>query len=397
MVNSGDLQYLAAAAVIFPSFIWYLRKNIVSPVKLHLGKPQQGGKVEAERQHLLERIQKKCPSLFDPAKAKYESTPWLLGGHLQTVYAAVANFDNTAQVEYERTLVSTPDGGTISVDWCPSSEIKPYDDTPTVVILHGLTGGSHESYVRQVVESMTQGPGQFRTVVVNFRGCADTQLTSTQLYSGAYTDDLRIALKFIQDRIPKAKLAGLGFSLGSNVLVKYIGEEKENCPFVGAVSVSNPFDLYLANKWMDETFINRNLYSKSLTDNLLRVFKRHMHHFENTGLLDIPHVLKSRRISEFDDRVTRVVFKYDTVDDYYRDASCARFIPDVRVPLLCLNAIDDPVAYHECIPYEACRNNPNVILATTETGGHIGWFTGSTNVTRWSVKPISEFLTAVLE
>jgi uncharacterized protein len=117
---------------------------------------------------------------------------------------------------------------------------------------------------------------------------------------------------------------------------------------------------------------------------------------------------------EYDDAVTRITYGYDTVIDCYRDGSCRHHIKKVQVPLLCLNSLDDPLAVAKCIPYDKlryvqpgstrsshgswwCRANPHVILATTRSGGHLGWFTGLRRVRQWCVQPISEFCTAVLQ
>ncbi|CAG8765068.1 1445_t:CDS:2, partial [Ambispora leptoticha] len=168
---------------------------------------------------LFEHIAKTCPSLVGN-DAKFYPTIWLPNGHFQTAYAAYAKFDHIHHIEYERNLIPTPDGGQFSLDWTPTLAEKPFDDTPTIVVLHGLTGGSHESYIRCVLEVLTKPPHNYRAVVFNNRGCAKSQLLSPQLYCAAYTDDLRIALEYIQKCIPKAKLFAIGFSLGANILLK---------------------------------------------------------------------------------------------------------------------------------------------------------------------------------
>lgn len=113
--------------------------------------------------------------------------------------------------------------------------------------------------------------------------------------------------------------------------------------------------------------------------------------------LNVEEIMRSRTIREFDDACTRRVFNYTTVNNYYRDASSSRFIEHVRIPLLCFNALDDPIAVAEGIPYDEIKINPNVILATTDYGGHIGWFENVWRPTRWIVKPLAEFIVAMFE
>lgn len=140
-------------------------------------------------------------------------------GHLQTIYAALFADWATPTVTYHRELIYFPDGGNVALDWHPAIVHQdPNDTTPILVILHGLTGGSHETYVQDIVkEAATKG---YKSVVCNFRGCAQTELTSMQLYCGAYTGDLRFAIDYIRRKSPKAPLFGVGFSLGANIITK---------------------------------------------------------------------------------------------------------------------------------------------------------------------------------
>ena len=67
-------------------------------------------------------------------------------------------------------------------------------------------------------------------------------MTSPQLYSAGDTGDLRAALLYISTLYPKAPLLGVGFSLGANVLVRYLAEEGSRSRFkaacvLGCVSV----------------------------------------------------------------------------------------------------------------------------------------------------------------
>lgn len=119
-------------------------------------------------------------------------------------------------------MLRLKDGGVASLDWVVPQTLLP-DNTPTVVLLHGLTGGSHETYIRGLLQVICRPPINYRAVVFNARGCGFTKIETPQLFNAAVTDDLREALTAIQDRIGNtAPLIGIGFSLGSNILVKVI-------------------------------------------------------------------------------------------------------------------------------------------------------------------------------
>ncbi|KAF9997496.1 hypothetical protein BGZ65_006926 [Modicella reniformis] len=380
-----------------PFFLVLFRLYTVSPValthnetpvliKLHDSKT---GKDSTE--DFIEYMRRKVPSL----RVAFKPSLWMTNGHLQTAYAAFKGFENQYIIPYHREFLSAPDGGIVSIDWAPSFTDKPADDTPTLVLLHGLTGGSHEAYIRALVETMTKDHG-YRCVVFNARACAETELTTPLLYCGSWTDDLRMVVKHIRTILPEAKLMSVGFSLGSNILMNYMGEEGDQCEFLGAMSVGNPFDLLGTCYNMERAFLQRHLYSPTMGSSLKTIFLKHAHIFKNTNI-DIDEVKRAVTIRQFDDCVTRKVFKYRTVHEYYRMASSSQRLLDIKRPFLCLNALDDPISVEWCIPTDEIRGNPYGLLATTARGGHLGWFQGFSSPNRWCTQILAEFCIAMFE
>ncbi|KAI8584065.1 hypothetical protein K450DRAFT_221313 [Umbelopsis ramanniana AG] len=347
---------------------------------------------------LVDYLAKKCPSLVGP-NAFFRPTLFLPNGHLQTFWAAYYNATETHnKVEYERQHVATEDGGTFTLDWAPPFSEMPVDNTPTLVVLHGLTGGSHESYIRSLLAVVTKAPFNYRAVVFNARGCANSELKTPRLFNGARTDDLRTALIAVQEKLgTSTPLVGIGFSLGSNILVKYLGEEGDKTPLIAGVSVGNPFDFLNSSMHLERSWFRKTIYSGTMAGNLKRAFNRHATMLSKDPSVDAEKVQNAQTIREFDDLVTRPMGGYDTVNDYYRDASSSVKVKKVRVPLLCFNAMDDPISPAESIPYDEIKINPNVVLATTQHGGHLGWFEGNWSPTRWIVKPLTEFIVAMFE
>ncbi|MCI09234.1 embryogenesis-associated protein EMB8-like, partial [Trifolium medium] len=91
----------------------------------------------------------------------------------------------------------------------------------------------------------------------------------------------------------------------------------------------------------------------------------------------------SHSIRDFDNHATRIVGKYETVDTYYRRCSSSTYVQSVSIPLLCISALDDPVCTREAIPWDECRANKNVVLATIKHGGHLAFFEGITASSLW--------------
>ncbi|EPQ32056.1 uncharacterized protein PFL1_00254 [Pseudozyma flocculosa PF-1] len=406
-----------------------------------------------------------CPSL-DPARnPTYKPTPWLTTGHLQTIWCAVGSFDQIDPVTYKRRVFLTPDGGTVSIDISPPelADADPNAEaTPTVVACHGLTGGSHESYIRnclsQLVKPKSEGGPGYRGVVVNFRGCADTSVSSAQLYSASKTSDLRSALLLLTKLFPSSPMVGIGFSLGANVLGKYLGEEGDESPLLAGVIVGTPFDLKAGSDALEYGGFLPQKYSSVMNLNLARVMRRH----KDTLALHAPlrpyidqlydpeplskadmqlhkkqcqnggpklgerEVIRPGTLKLVDETMTRLMgghskpygeFPFDNANDYYNHGGCANFLDGVRRPMLCLNAEDDPIVpspvwtkVRAAIGYDAegrplsesqreekgSQINDNIALAWTKGGGHLGWFEG-VRPRRWLYKPVNEFIQAVFE
>lgn len=302
-----------------------------------------------------------------------------------------------------------------------------------------------------------------------FNSGAGVPLTSGQTYSAGHTDDLRQALVYISTRFPKARLIGIGFSLGANVIIRYIAQEghssrlRAGCtlgsvsvPFLSFsliihhpstkhhhntaddascfVALGRTMECYEVRLFfrftticrpvtdqqvsfysidrLDRSFFLRNVYSKSMGTNLVAMVKRNdatVSKFPDDNplkaLLPELYGLKSPTLYDVDNVLTRRVggsppnFPFSSTMEYYRWASCHHVLGDVRVPLLCINAGDDPIVGH--LPYNV-GNSPYTVLFVTPSGGHLGWFEPDGSNTRWGVRrwivqPAIEWLRAVGE
>ncbi|KAL8284268.1 hypothetical protein RQP46_005017 [Phenoliferia psychrophenolica] len=294
----------------------------------------------------LDTIISRCKSLTD----YYTPTWWLASGHLATIYCTLADFSYDS-CDYSRRLIQVPDGGSLALDFTPKiTESDPIDSRPILVVLHGLTGGSHESYVVDILSKITKpkdpknpdGPGLgWRGCVVNFRGCAGAPVTSKKLYHGGYTDDLR-------------------------------------------------GHYYLSSSYLQL------VYSRAMAKNLQRVVTRNRAAFEKTDV-DFEALFENpnQTLYEFDSLATRVLGGFKSTEAYYRYASADQYALGVAVPLLSLSSIDDPIIPATSIPRSLAAENPNLVFATTEHGGHLGWWSGLFRPRRWVSKPVCEFLREV--
>ena len=104
--------------------------------------------------------------------------------------------------------------------------------------------------------------------------------------------------------------------------------------------------------------------------------------------VDYDSLTKLTYLHEFDRAYQCPTWGYPTEDAYYRDASSNDSLLAVRIPLLCLNAEDDPIASKWGLPRPEAAQNPYTVLCTTSLGGHIGWY--ELGGGRWHAKPVSQ-------
>ncbi|KAJ1965301.1 hypothetical protein GGI12_000861 [Dipsacomyces acuminosporus] len=333
---------------------------------------KKGGKA------FIQQLRDKCPSIADPAHAHY-TPPWMLF------------------YEFEREVFSFDDGGIAAVDWAlPRLDTTPA--SPIVVLIPGVAGLSSDYYARSLIHCISQKPFGYQVVVLHSRGCNGVDMTTQIGFHGGATDDLRTFMVDLRQRYPEAPFLAAGFSLGANLLTKYIGEEGDKCPFIAATSLCNPFDIHTTvEKMCTPTLKNRFLYGSSLTNSLLSLYRKNKKVILAGEVeLDDREIEASRNVIEFNEAYTKKVFGYKSAKELHDSASCVSYLKDVKVPMLFINAADDPMCVSSTIPYAEFEANPHLILACTRYGGHIAFFQG-TGLKPWLPQQISLFIQAMLE
>ncbi|OAL55305.1 AB-hydrolase YheT, partial [Pyrenochaeta sp. DS3sAY3a] len=218
------------------------------------------------------------------------------------------------------------------------------DDRPMLVALHGLTGGSHEVYLRETLAPLTASG--WEACVVNGRGCALSKITTPQLFNSRATWDVRQLVQVLRSLFPNRPLYGIGFSLGANILTNYCGEEASACVLKAAVSCSNPWNLEVCNVELQRTWLGLNIYCKTMGTNMMGLFQRHREQILKNPKIDLEAVMSSKYLFEFDRHIQCPTWGYPTEGAYYRDAQSSDALLAVRIPFLGINAEDDPVSLH---------------------------------------------------
>ncbi|KAJ1908014.1 hypothetical protein LPJ81_000388, partial [Coemansia sp. IMI 209127] len=292
-----------------------------------------------------EYIMEKCPTLADPSKAFY-FPPWYMpNGDMQTIYLYTQHFKPAGcPVEYERQIFEFADGGVAAADWAfPRQSVAP--DAPLIILVPGVAGTSYDYYVRSFIHGIIQEGCQYQVVVLQSRGCNGVCLETPKAFHGGMTSDLREFVGHVSATMPKAPLFGLGFSLGANILTKYIGEEGSNCRFIAAASVCNPFDIDKTTERMCmPTLKNRYLYAAEMTRSLVALFEDNRKVImAGNAELDPDLIMASHNINDFNEAYTIKVFGYSSTKELNKNGSCVQHLKNVKIPMLFINALDDPM------------------------------------------------------
>ena len=327
----------------------------------------------------------------------YYPTFYLCTGILQTIAYGIwrAIRPGYKGIKFISQEVALSDGGEIVLDWpdiSNSSDLK--DDSVIIAILPGLTGGTKDNYVRDIIFNSLKN--NYRPVVLNHRGCSNHKLKTSHFYCGSSSNDCEAGLNAIHDKFPKAKIYLIGFSLGANIGVNYITENPSQTLVKGLISVSNPYDFLICDLIISQYLCG--IFHLVLGLHLCSLLRKHLKEMRGIeGKLGhtleegISKVWTSR---DFDDIFTSRAFNYTNAFDYYRKASCVQNIIKVNIPMFFLSAEDDPMVHKVVIPFKECIANPLVILATHPTGGHCSYYRGIIPKS-WFYLPCFDFINQV--
>lgn len=296
---------------------------------------------------------------------------WLPGPHLQTLWPALFRIPPRPPRTRER--LSTPDGDFIDLDWCGRGL------APIVMLLHGLSGSSRSSYIRGMQDALWKRG--LRSVALNFRGCSGQPNLTARCYHSGDTEDLDHVYRHLRLREPATPLAAVGYSLGGNVLLKWLGEQGRRIDLFAAAAVSVPLLLNLCADRMDTGFSR--FYRNRLLRELKHYVRRKRDHLRRSDkaleaekLERLGDLGDIRSFWEYDDRVVAPLYAFRDVHDYYEKSSSRQFLKSIRTPTLIVHSGDDPFMTPAVIPREH-ELSPFVHLEVTRGGGHVGFVTGT--------------------
>lgn len=314
-------------------------------------------------------------------KSTFRSPSYLPGGDLQSIVPAISR--NVKRINYRRERINTPDDDFIDIDWLDNNASK------IALLIHGLEASANSAYMKGMSKEL-HGNG-FRVAAMNLRGCSGEVNRQVRSYHSGSTDDVEIVINHVLQNSPCESLMLVGFSLGGNLVLKYLGERSEIPQQISrAVAISVPCDLEACALHLDQRipFIYRDRFLKTLKQKAVT----------RIGRLPFPithHQIKNiSTFIEFDDCYTSRLYGFSDAEDYYTKCSSKQFIKNIMIPTLILTALNDPFFTRACFPFEECRNSTNVFLETPDHGGHVGFCTDLFSGNYFSEQRTLEFLSA---
>lgn len=286
---------------------------------------------------------------------------WLRSGHAQTLWPTLVR--RTPVVELTTERVELPDGDFLDLCWTANTQ------GPIVLVLHGLEGSVQSRYAMGMLKAIHDSG--WRGVLMHFRGCSGEHNRLDRGYHSGETGDLAFIVDLLCTRHPRSPIAAVGFSLGGNVLLKWLGEQGHASVLCAASAISVPFLLGDCADRLERGF------SRVYQWWLIRAMRLKVaaKFGGRRAPIDLTQLRQWNTFRRFDDRVTAPLHGFADVTDYYGRSSSHAFLASVRVPTLILHARDDPFMTEKVIP-NPDETAPAISLEVYEQGGHVGFVDG---------------------
>jgi len=297
--------------------------------------------------------------------SQFKPAWWMTNRHAQTIMPRF--FRPFHHTRYELEQLDTPDGDFIELAWS-----LPHNETaPLAVVLHGLEGNINSFYAKGMMKALKkQG---YAVVLMHFRNCSTEVNRLPRAYHSGDTADLAFFINHLKQQYPNRAMVAVGFSLGGNVLAKYLGEENTNCPLNAAAVVSAPYDLSSSSDVIRKSL--GKIYQKYLLDRMKKSMQRKLPQIKQQISLTPKQLMKIDDLLEFDNQLTAPLHGFENAHDYYRQASAMPYLKDIAIPTLIIHAKDDPMLSIKAVPSRQDVSE-HVTLRISDKGGHVGFISG---------------------
>lgn len=302
-------------------------------------------------------------------------------GHFNTMYRPLFM---KGFVKYKRERLHTWDNDFLDLDF------SKVGSKTLAVLIHGLEGSSSSHYITATIKHLNNK--NLDAVCINLRGCSGEDNNLLATYHSGKTEDVSFVMNHLLDKYSYENIVIIGFSLGGNLTLKYLGEQGKELPseIKGGIACSVPVDIASAEKEMDK--LKNKLYMEVFFKTMKNKILEKAHKFPEYKL-DKDKLFKATKFKHLEHLYTVPVFGFESPEDYWQKASSKPYIPSINRPALLINAKDDTFLSKECYPKEEAKTSDNFYLEITKYGGHCGFmssFKPSDNT--WLEERIARFI-----
>lgn len=309
----------------------------------------------------------------------YRAPPGLSNPHVQTVLPRWVR--RLPPPDYRRERIETTDDDVLDLDWLARG------DRPLAIVSYGMEGTSRGDYTVGMVRALAAAG--WDALVWNYRGCGGEPNRKVHFYHGGLIGDLHTVVRHAIARGHR-NLALVGFSLGGNLTLNYLGHFGSDVPDAvrSAVAVSAPVDVTDCARALKRP--GGGFYVRRF----LRFFREKIRAKAAVmpGAINDDGYDELTTLEAYDERYTVPHFGLESWPNFYRFVSSRFVLPYVRVPTLIVNAQDDPFLGPDCFPVEAARRHPNLFLEMPRCGGHLGFLTFPLRGPNWIERRVVDFL-----
>lgn len=316
--------------------------------------------------------------------SKFNGNKWNKNKHLETIIPAL--FRNIP-INYTRERLELMDGDFIDLDW------KKNNQKNLLILFHGLEGSSNSQYMKGFAKYFKNNG--FDICAVNFRGCSGELNRLLSSYHMGISSDIKTVIEHININNSYTNIVLGGFSLGGNVLLKYLGEQNENidtkisCAFAFSVPIELDSSSKVLSKNWNKPYMIR--FLKTLNKKMIAKAIQ----FPNA--IDVKKIHKINNFHDWDTQFTAKMNGFLDAKDYYQKCNSLQFLPNIIIPTLLVNALNDPFLSKKCFPIEFAKNHRFFYLETPKYGGHVGFSINKINGLYYSEMRALEFVSNFLK
>ncbi|WP_339893672.1 alpha/beta fold hydrolase [uncultured Algibacter sp.] len=313
-------------------------------------------------------------------ESTYKPSFYFKNGFISTVYSGLVR---RVSLKQERERITLKDGDFLDLDWSFSNS----KSNKLIILLHGLEGNGQRPYMTGTANHFNNNG--LDAVCINFRGCRGENNLKYYSYHSGETEDLHAVIQHAILSKNYSEIYLKGFSLGGNIILKYLGEHHAIPDQVKAsIAVSIPCDLYGSCKELHK--LKNKLFHDRFLRDLVKHLKEKQKLFPEELSIELINTIKT--LIEFDTIYTSKAHGFRDALDYYKKSSSLQFLHNIKTPTLIINALNDSFLSSECYPVKEAKRNPNLYLEMPNYGGHAG-FVDKKNV-YYNEKRALEFINA---